>query len=189
MSTALVRSIIKVNENVDTLSNDVIKKANAIVKISSLEHFKSYEKLSPFLHLFKELNPGFQYKIGREPETFIYERVAILFSYSAHAMKNCYKVYGIDSAFLDSIDIPKYQLPELQEICEGLPLDAKVMFQKGHLFALTGRTYNNEMIVFALCTNHGETIDNYDFFFKFLLEDCQVDIYILFHNYYYAIFL
>jgi hypothetical protein len=43
-------------------SKDQIKKTNSKYKISSLEHYKSFEKLIPFLEEYKNLNPGFQYK-------------------------------------------------------------------------------------------------------------------------------
>lgn len=92
------------------------------------------------------------------------------------SIKHCYKIFGVDSAFLDGIEIPSNQIPELQAVVEGLPSDLRIMFQRGYITAITGRTFNNEMIVFAVCLNHGETIENYDFLFKFVLEDCKVKI-------------
>lgn len=180
-STDLLRSIVAVDfKNGEALpTKDVIKKANQSIKLTAKEHFDSYEKLSPFLHLFKELNPGFQYKIDREFDSDSYERVAILFPYSVNAIKNCYNIYGIDSAFLDGIEIPDSQIESIKEIVDGLPDDLRLMFQRGYISALTGRTYNNEMIIFAVCLNHGETTDNYDFLLDFVLKDCNVIILLL----------
>jgi len=153
------------------VSEDCIKKANDLIKISSLEHYNSFNKLTPFLEEFSRLNPGFKFLIKKSDQDSNFEKVAILFSYSRQAINHCYKVVGVDSAFLGAIHIVGDQKNELSHFIEGIPMNLKIMFKRCHITGLSGRTLNNEMIVFAISIGYGETIENYNFLFKFLRDN------------------
>ena len=78
---------------------------------------------------------------------------------------------GVDSAFLDSYHLNNNQKKELEKFMDGLPdEDVRLKFKQGYISGLSGRTYNNEMILFAISISYGERKDNYNFFFKFLLD-------------------
>lgn len=70
------------------LSIDKLKKANRDIQISPLDHFNGFFKLLPYLKLYKELNPGFLYKVQKSPETNEFSKLAVLFPYSIRAMKH-----------------------------------------------------------------------------------------------------
>ena len=157
-------------------SEDCIKKANNLIKISPLEHYNSYKKLVPYLEEFQRLNPGFRFSLEHHQKDFSFERVAILFPYSKHAINYCYNVVGVDAAFLDAIKV--YKNSELNRFITGLPFDLNLIFKRAYLTAMSGRTLNNQMIIFALSITYSESIENYNFLFKFL-KDNEVSIHFL----------
>jgi len=155
-------------------SIDCIKKANDLITISAVEHYESYQYLSPFLKAFKNENNGFQYKIERDPLTYEFQRVAILFSYSVKAFKYCYKVLGVDASFCDSFPINGTQRKDLEKIVETLPFGIEVKFKQCCLIGLSGRTVNNEMIIFGFLVSYRETKEDYLFFFKFINSEVYI---------------
>ena len=86
---------------------DCLKKSNELMKISPLEHYVSYNYISPFLELLNLENSGFKYKLERNESNFLFQRVAILLPYSVGALSHCFNVFGIDAAFLDGLEIKK----------------------------------------------------------------------------------
>jgi len=149
---------------------DCVKKASTAIKISSLEHYNSYNKLIPFLEEYSRLNPGFKYRIEKHNTDYNFERVAILFNYSNEAIKYCYKAFGVDAAFTDEIGINGLHKKELQSFIEGIP-DCDVMFKRCFISGVSGRTMNNEMILFALCIGYSECIADYSFLFQFMTDN------------------
>jgi hypothetical protein len=87
------------------VSKDVIKKANQKFKLTAIDHVSSMSLLQPFLEEFARKNPGFKFDLEKDPVTHQFKRVAVLFPYSVIAMKHCFKVFGVDSAFLDTYKI------------------------------------------------------------------------------------
>lgn len=153
------------------ISENRVKKANLKNKISSYEHIIGFSKLSPYLELFRSLNPGFQYQIEKSPETINeFKRLAVLFPYAIPAQKYCFKVYGIDAAHIQTHEIRKGERKDLEDLLNWPP-EMRIMFAKYFLFAVSGRTINNEMIIFALGIGHSECIEDYEFLFQFLTDN------------------
>ena len=150
---------------------DCLKKANDAVKLSSLEHYISFSFISPFLDLLQVSNNGFKFKFEKDKNTMQFQRVAVLFPYSLHAKEHCFKVYGIDAAFLDGLAIKGKQRKELRKYVPTIPLQERIMFQKNFLSGISGRTLNNEMILYAVCISYNECSEDYDFLFDFLREN------------------
>lgn len=153
-------------------SIDCIKKANADITLSILEHYNSFEKLVPFLEEYSRVNPGFKYLLKKHDTDNNFEKVAILFEYSTEAIKHCYKVVGIDAAFLDTIGIDSKEKKLLQKMFPNdIPDDMEISFHKCVIIGLSGRTMNNEMILLGLTISYSENCESYDFFFKFLSDN------------------
>jgi hypothetical protein len=163
------------------ISRDCIKKANVQNKISAYEHFTGFSKLSPYLEIFATLNPGFRYEIDKDANNE-FKRLALLFPYSISAKKYCYKVYGIDAAHVETHEIRNRERKLLEELINW-PQEMRIMFEKYFLFAVTGRTINNEMIIFALGIGQSECIEDYEFLFKFLTDNEVIVVYIKYENY------
>ena len=90
-------------------------------------------------------------------------------------MNHCFKVFGVDSAFLDTYKIKYRETEEISSFIKDLESKFSYIIQKCFLTGLSGRTLNNEMILFAFCISDAENSVNYDFFFKFLTAN-QVSI-------------
>jgi hypothetical protein len=151
------------------ISDNKIKQANINYQVSAYEHYTGYLKLIPYLQLFKSLNPGFMYCLEKHGSSNLFKRLALIFPYSIAASKHCFKVYGIDAAHISKFEIKCKQRHFLcKAIGKDFPKSARLRFSKCFIFALTGRTVNNEMILFGICIAECETMDNYDFFFQFL---------------------
>lgn len=154
-----------------TITLDCLKKANCAIKLTALEHYVSYNCIIPFLTLLKSKNKGLQFKVEKDELSCDFKRLAILFPYSVHAKEHCFKVYGVDSAFLDGLEIKGQQRLMLKKYVPGIPLYSRLMFKRYFLSAISGRTLNNEMIIFAISINDSECSSNYDFLFDFLKEN------------------
>lgn len=154
------------------VSSDCLKKANNHIQLSSLEHCLSYNYLIPFLELLESHNPATKYKLVRNEVTFAFERVAFLFPHSITAINSCFNVYGVDTAHLDGLDIKGYQRRVLSKYFRQLiPDQSRLSFKKMYISALSGRTLNNNMILFAISIGYSEGKDDYDFLFKFLRDN------------------
>ena len=155
-----------------SVSLDCLKKANQAVKLSCLEHYVSFNYIFPFLQLLESLNPGLKFKLERDESTFQFKRVAILFPYSVCAIDYCFQVYGVDAAFIDGLEIKGKERRLLRQFVPNLlQTTARIMFQKNFLCAISGRTLNNEMIIFAICIGYSECTDDYNFLFQFVKDN------------------
>ena len=168
------KNVISIASNISipsVISDNCMKRANQSYQISACEHYLGYSKLQPYLQLFKSLNPGFNFSIEKYEENNEFKRLAILFPYSISAAKHCFKVYGIDAAHIAHYEIKNRQREYLKQLVILLPKLTRIAFKKCYIFALTGRTVNNEMILFGLCISYSESMENYEFFFQFLQEN------------------
>jgi hypothetical protein len=156
-------------ENGISVSADCIKKANAAAKLSPLEHYVSYNYLSPLL---MSQNPGFKFKLEKDDSNCEFKRVAVLFPYTIQAIQHCFKVYAVDAAFLDSLEIKGLSKKILYEYISALRnVEGRIMFAKTFLSCVSGRTINNEMIIYAICIGYSECSDDYNFLFDFMKEN------------------
>ena len=101
-----------------------------------------------------------------------FQRLAILFPYSVTAMNHCFKIFGVDAAFLDGYQIKYREKRLISNFINSLPTNhLKLMFQKCFLIGISGRTLNNEMILFGFCISYAENSENYNYFFRFLTSN------------------
>lgn len=153
------------------VSVNCLKIANRKILTSGAEHFKNFANINPYLMCFKERNPGFQYKIETDVNNN-FQRLAVLMSYSVLALPHCFQVVGVDAAFLDGYELKgDNELKELRELTDSLPEGLRIAFKKGFLSAISGRTLENKMILFAFCIGYSECIEDYSFLFKFLNDN------------------
>ena len=171
--TAIETLAVAGNANNKLITIDCLKKANQLNKITGIEHASSMTLLYPFFEEFGRKNPGFKFELQKDPLTHEFERLAILFPYSVTAMNYCFKVFGVDTAFLDGYQIKYREKQMIGSIINNLnlPYKMKIMFKKCFLIGLSGRTLNNEMILFGFCICYAENIENYNFFFEFLTKN------------------
>ena len=85
------------------MTNNVIKKANAISKISGKEHKESFNLIEPYLYEMRNLNEGLNYKIDRAPDTHIFKRLIIVPHYATAVSQYMYPVVGLDCAHMKTI--------------------------------------------------------------------------------------
>lgn len=186
-----IQNAIAVNRHTSAdnsiISVDCVKKANQKNSISAYEHFVGFSKLSPYLESFASLNPGFRYKLDKDKCSNEFKRLAILFPYSISAKQYCFKVYGIDAAHIGTHEVRAMERKILETLIDW-PFEMRIMFQKHFLFAVSGRTCNNEMILFAICIGLSECIADYEFFFQFL-SDNGVTLNLIYYSYYNFIFI
>jgi hypothetical protein len=95
----------------------------------------------------------------------------VLLPYSVTSFEHCFKVVGIDAAFLDPLSVKGNQKRNLKEIFPELPDAVNIQFQQCFVIAVTGRTNNNEMILLALSICHSESKVNYKDLLKFLKDN------------------
>ena len=61
------------------------------------------------------------------------------------------------------------QKTKLQEFVDGLSDEVDYTFKRCFISGISGRIFNNEMIVFAICIGYSECIEDYSFLFQFLI--------------------
>ena len=85
------------------MTDNVIKKANSISKISGKEHQASFNKIEPYLFELRNLNQGMHYKIDRAPDSFVFQRLMIIPHYATAVVQYMYPVVGLDCARMKTI--------------------------------------------------------------------------------------
>ena len=66
------------------MTENVIKKANSISKMSGKEHEESFNKIEPYLFELRNLYPGLHNKIDRAPDSSLFQRLIIIPHYAIH---------------------------------------------------------------------------------------------------------
>lgn len=91
-------------------------------------------------------------------------------------MVACFSVVGIDTAHMSTVKLGRITEEKIHEIC-GLvvPPGGAYMLEKLVVTMVTGRTFNNEMIIFAFCIGYTENSADMFHFFQFLV-DCGLPI-------------
>lgn len=147
-------------------SVNAIKKANAAMKISSHEHIESYNYLRPYCEVAKTLNADFMYSIEKDGND-IFQRMAVLLPYSKTVLRDSYNVVGIDAAHMKTELLTKLTAEDLVKLgLEDAERSYGVMLKKTMVTFLTGRTLNNEMIVYGYMLGYSENADNLHYFFQ-----------------------
>lgn len=153
-------------------TEDVLKKANSATLLNAADHCLGFLKLCPYLETFEKDNPGFKYDLKTNQETLEFEKLALLLPYTLCVLDDCYKVYGVDTAFLDSYYITdREKILLIQEYLPNAPIEKDLMFKPTYITAVSGRTLNNEMIIFSVCFSYSESIETYSFLFEFLSRE------------------
>lgn len=78
---------------------------------------------------------------------------------------------GVDCAFIEAIGIEGRQKTQLQKFVEGISDDMRLMFKRCFISGVSGKTLNNDMILFAIAISYGELSDDYSFLFSFLTDN------------------
>lgn len=170
-STKSMQSAITAGTGLVEPTVNAIKKANAAMKYSSQEHIESYNSLRPYCEVAKALNADFMYNIEKDGKD-VFQRMAVLFPYSKAVLKDSYNVVGIDAAHMKPTLLNKLTVNDRVKLgLEDMDGSYGVMLQKSMLTFLTGRTLNNEMIVYGYMLGYSENADNLNYFFKFLIDN------------------
>jgi hypothetical protein len=151
-------------------TENVVKQANSRIKISPAEHLTSYQLLIPYCEQFKEQNPEFKYKVDRgQNEKML--RMMVLLPFSIPALSACFNVVGIDTAHLGTIKLSNMKASQIEELCGYVVGEGGgYLLEKLVVTMVAGRTFNNEMIVFAYCIGYTENSVDMHHFFRFLVE-------------------
>lgn len=176
----------------ETVTKSVVKAADSTFVIKSVDYVESYKKLKPYLEVMKRLNPSMEYKIEKDRHNKVV-RTLVLMPYAAHAMSACFNVIGIDTAHMSTIKLPKITSEQIYNLCEySVPEGGGYLLEKMVVTVVSGRTYNNEMIILAYCLHYTESgMDAYKFF-EFLtthgvpLNRAEITIFTDRHNTYTA---
>lgn len=169
-SICAIKAVIAASAGSGEPTTNAIKRANAAIKFSSKEHLESYGYLKPYCEVAKRLNADFMYSIEKN-EKDIFQRMAVLFPYSKTVLENSYEVLGVDAAHMKTELLKKLTTDEMVKLDLG-DIDGShgVMLKKSMLTFLTGRTLNNEMIVYGYMLGYSENSDNLRYFFQFLID-------------------
>ena len=117
-------------------SDSVLKKA--VSKVASWQRdevLNSFQKLDPFLSLFKDMNPGFIYKIHLN-ECCQLENLCVILPYAKHALAHSYEVLGLDGA-------------HQKDVIVSAAADGRILLGKMQVVMITGRAPNNAMLVYG----------------------------------------
>lgn len=174
-SIKVVKSSYAVHNGVAAPTTDVIKKANAMSKISVVELVESYNYILPFCEIAKEMNNDFCYDIRKDSGNRI-NKMAVLFAHCKQMFQYCFPLLGLDTAHLPILKLKGITADLLEKIGRSDLVEGPgYVLRKMSLTFLTGRTANNEMIVFGYMIHHVECADDIKYFLMFM-RDSGLDI-------------
>ena len=174
-SIKVVKSSYAVHNGVAAPTTDVIKKANAMSKISVVELVESYNYILPFCEIAKEMNNDFCYDIRKDSGNRI-NKMAVLFAHCKQMFQYCFPLLGLDTAHLPILKLKGITAELLEKIGRSDLVEGPgYVLRKMSLTFLTGRTANNEMIVFGYMIHHVECADDIKYFLMFM-RDSGLDI-------------
>lgn len=117
-------------------SDSVLKKAvSEVAGWQRDEVLNSFRKIDPFLSVYRDLNPGFAYKIHLDKQLQL-ENLCVIFPYAKHALQHSYEVLGIDGA-------------HQKDIVVSVSDDGRVLLGKMQVIMITGRGPNNAMLIYG----------------------------------------
>ena len=85
------------------VTDDRIKKANSLSKISGHDHLQSFNKIEPYLCELRKLNEGLQFKIDRVEDSSYLKRIIIIPHYTRSVLQYMYPTVGLDCAHMKTI--------------------------------------------------------------------------------------
>lgn len=149
-----------------------VKRANAMFKDTSEELIMAYNYLQPYLEKLEECQPTVAHKLERG-ENNEFRRLGFLFPYSVKALPFCFNVVGVDTAHMALVVVDGIQTFQLQEMLDrdDITDETRNVQSKLYLTIVSGRTTNNEMLIFAYCLGYAENANDVMFFFKFLKDN------------------
>ena len=105
----------------DSPTDDVIKKGWKDLKMDADDHVNGYSRMDPLLSMFKELNPGFDYVIGKDADGH-FQHVAIMLPYAQQAAElgYMYNLLGLDGSHFKDIVIQQRGATDEQPRDESL---------------------------------------------------------------------
>lgn len=149
-------------------TTDVVKKANKLLRYSTDEHLNSYKYLLPMCEIAKEQNSDFCFDVTKD-EKNVFRRMAILFPFSKKALECAFDVIGLDAAHMGTILLGRLSPQQLALIGRAELVGGQgFMLTKLWLTLVTGKTYNNEAIVYGYMLHHHENADDLFYFLTFL---------------------
>ena len=168
-STKVVKAAYAIHHGVSAPTTDVVKKANAMSKVS-LELVETYNYILSFCEIAKEMNPDFCYDIKKDSLNRV-NKMAVLFPHCKKMFPRCHPLLGLDSAHLPVVKLKDVTTELLEKVKRGdLVGKSGFILKKSYLTFLTGRTMNNEMIVFGYMIHPAESVDDIKYFLKFMLD-------------------
>lgn len=166
-SISIIQSTMALNYGSLAPTTDVVKKANKRLKFTPQEHLSTYQFILPMCEMAKEQNPNFCYDVTKDDKN-VFRRMAILFPFSKTALKCGFNVIGLDAAHMGTIMLGNLTSAQLEAVGREDLIGRKgLMLSKLYLTLATGRTLNNEAIVYGYMLHHNENANDLFYFLKF----------------------
>eukprot|EP01032_Pedospumella_encystans_P019601 gene19601-22287_t len=144
-STKVVKAAYAIHHGVSAPTTDVVKKANAMSKVSVVELVETYNYILSFCEIAKEMNPDFCYDISKDSLNRI-NKMAVLFPHCKKMFPRCHPLLGLDSAHLPVVKLKDVTTELLEKVKRG-----DLVRKSGFILKMRGATtqheYNEEMKV------------------------------------------
>ena len=142
LGAASIQSILECSGVV--ASTSVVGKARKFVEMSGQDIMRSFASIEPLLLSTKEANPGLMYEVRQDADNTL-QSVVVMMPYTQEFFPYCMQVIGIDGCHTKPIQVSK---------------QPKTFLQKMILTAITGRTANNENILYGFCLGYSEKAED-----------------------------
>ena len=138
----------------DSPTDDVIKKGWKDLKMDADDHVNGYSRMDPLLSMFKELNPGFDYVIGKDADGH-FQHVAIMLPYAQQAAElgYMYNLLGLDGAHFKDIVIQQRGATDEQP---------RKLLKKNTLSVISSRAPNMSILILGFIVSFSENSADID---------------------------